>query len=384
MAKGNLILGTAARSVGDITLYRREGVQVARVRVRDIANPKTTQQSAQRNFLAPVAKFYSPLATVLERSYEGLNKAKSYNAFLKKNIDLARSNGWYLPKGTPFFPLPYQVSRGSLQPLAPSFVSDYEEGGIMLLGVGSAVEAPTTIGALSSLYIGEGYKAGDVITFIAVLKSDEGDYYPQAAQFVISADDTTPIANACPLGCYITVNAGRLMLISNSNTFAAGCAIVARYDNGAWKRSTQTMVVDPTIVANLESESQRLSAIASYGNSSTSSDGNVYLDGDGTAFNVAAADGSALLFIGGTANVQSVTADGHTFVAIAPTNRGAHYFVKKGSQYLTMADDSTAASGWTFTANVPSTATASNTIEMTQGDAMQSYLMTLGVPSSVF
>ena len=35
MAKGNLFLGTAARSVGDVVMYRREGSQVSRSRPQD-------------------------------------------------------------------------------------------------------------------------------------------------------------------------------------------------------------------------------------------------------------------------------------------------------------------------------------------------------------
>ena len=77
MAKGNLLLGTAGNSVGDVVMYRREGAQVSRVRVRKIKNPKTDAQSLQRAAFSPVAKFYSPLAVVLERSFEGLSKMKS-------------------------------------------------------------------------------------------------------------------------------------------------------------------------------------------------------------------------------------------------------------------------------------------------------------------
>ena len=48
MAKGNLILGTASRSIGDVTMYRRNGQQVSRARVRNIGNPRTEGQAKQR------------------------------------------------------------------------------------------------------------------------------------------------------------------------------------------------------------------------------------------------------------------------------------------------------------------------------------------------
>ena len=75
MAKGNLLLGTAKNSVGDVVMYRREGSEITRVRVRNVKNPKTNAQSFQRAIMAPIAKFYSPLSVVLERSFEGLLKA---------------------------------------------------------------------------------------------------------------------------------------------------------------------------------------------------------------------------------------------------------------------------------------------------------------------
>ena len=80
MAIGNLFLGAAKKTIGDIVLYRRNGVQQSRVRVRHIANPKTEAQALQRNYMAPVTKFYAPLAGVLEKSWEGLNRSESLSA----------------------------------------------------------------------------------------------------------------------------------------------------------------------------------------------------------------------------------------------------------------------------------------------------------------
>ena len=62
MAKGNLLLGTAARSIGDVVMYRREGTQVSRIRIRQIKNPKTKAQCAQRAYMSAVVRFYQPLA----------------------------------------------------------------------------------------------------------------------------------------------------------------------------------------------------------------------------------------------------------------------------------------------------------------------------------
>lgn len=384
MAKNNIFLGTAKGSVGDVTLYRRDGAEVARVRVRDIANPRTTGQSVQRNFLAPVARFYSPLAVTLEKSYEGLNKMKSYAAFLKANIELARKNGWYLPKGTPFFPLPYKLSRGTLKPT----ICDYnKQAGQLAFSWFNASDfdsrTETTIANLSSAFIFNGYKEGDVVTLIAVGKDDEGNYVPGSYQFEINLSDTTNFVNAN--GVHFQYESGRLYAVVDNLTIVAAAVIVSRFENGIWRRSTQNLVVDTDIMAQVLSETQRINAITSYSNTANSSDGNVYLDGDGKAFNVAADSGEALLYIGGQSNVSRTTAGSGQALGFKPTNRDTYFFVKNDKgQYLAVAGTSDPITAATFVTDAPADVTAENTITLDKAGVMQAYLQSIGIKSSVF
>lgn len=385
MAKHNLFLGTAAGSVGDVTVYRRDGAQVARVRVRDVANPKSTSQSTQRNFLAPVAKFFAPLAVVLAQSFEGLSKMKSYSAFLKKNIEKARENGWYLDKGTPFFPLPYQVSRGTIKPVSYSWDAD---------GVGkldTAIDiaaAPTTIGQLSQAFIDYGYSAGDQVTIILVAKDDDNNYYPVYDRFILEPASTALIENAIS-GIAFEQASDETLVIHATNVTGnvAGCVIVSRFENGVWRRSSQSMAVDPAIVLSVTSEDARKAAIASYGKSASSNDGNVYLDGAGTAYNIAAQDGTALLFVGGQSAQSFVTDGGTTFVRLLPSNKNVPFFIKigtAGTAYLS-GDANSAPSTWTKSTAAPAAAAAANTIVVENADSdMAAYLMSIGVPVSVF
>ena len=279
MAKGNLFLGTAARSVGDVVMYRREGSQVSRVRVRKIANPRTNAQSLQRAAFAPVAKFYAPLATVLERSFEGMNKSKSYSKFLAENVKLARQNGWLLPKGTAFFPLPYKLSAGTLQGLT------YTTNNGLDITVNGLSGDANTIGDLSTAFIANGYKDGDIITIIVVSSKEIAggakSYVPSVAQFAIDSTSTDSISTIFPQSFDTEIDANKWLLHAvGSDAIVAGAVIVARFENDKWRRSTQELSVDNSIMTEISTAAYKAAAIASYGNTTGAADPMVYLDGE--------------------------------------------------------------------------------------------------------
>ncbi len=279
MAKGNLLLGTAKNSVGDVVMYRREGAQITRVRVRNVKNPKTNAQSFQRAIMAPIAKFYSPLSVVLERSFEGLSKAKSHNKFNQVNANLARTNKWALPKGTGFFPLPYQLSQGTLPAVGCDATS-----ALFITFPGLAQDA-STVGALSAALIDAGYKKGDVITIIAVTTDDPGvitkSYVPYTFQFEVDSASTVTLTAFFGSNVTIAVESGKLNIQDiNGMDVEAGAVIVSRFDGTMWRRSTQFLAVNPALVTAVTADAAVAAAIASYGK--TAGDGNplVYLDGD--------------------------------------------------------------------------------------------------------
>ena len=279
MAKGNLLLGTAKNSVGDVVMYRREGAQITRVRVRNVKNPKTDAQSYQRAIMAPIAKFYSPLSVVLERSFEGLSKAKSHNKFNQVNANLARKNKWALHKGTGFFPLPYQLSQGTLQAVT------YEDDGQLDITIPSLKNADTLMSALSAALVSMGYKVGDVVTILLVSGIADGDKYsdfvPKAVQFEVNTTATETIADFFGSSVAISIEDNKLSVLTvNGNAVFAGAVIVSRFDGNMWRRSTQSLVVDSNIINTVTDNAAVAAAIASYGK--TAGDGNpiVYLDGD--------------------------------------------------------------------------------------------------------
>ena len=270
MAIGNLFLGAAKKTIGDIVLYRRNGVQQSRVRVRHIANPKTEAQALQRNYMAPVTKFYAPLAGVLEKSWEGLNKSESLSAFLKANFTLARANGWYVEKGAEFLALPYQVSKGILAPLT------YSYNALTLASTPNDIQVST----ISAILVNMGYQLGDQITFVGCVKdATKGDIRPVWARFLLSDSDTSEIF--ADINGVVTFQAAEDSLaIAGVEEDLIACAfIVSRWDGSKWLRSTQFVKCNEEYLQEFTTPGARAAAIASYrgGDSVVSSD--VYLNG---------------------------------------------------------------------------------------------------------
>lgn len=283
MAKYNMMLGVAAGSVGDIVLSRQNGKQIQRVRVHEVANPKTEGQAAQRSFVAPVTKFYSPLAIALERSWQAMNKGQSYSAFLKFNTQLARDRQWALPKGTGFFPLPFRVSHGTLPALSQGIA--FAEGvGTFWVNGGALTSIPSslTVGAFSQSFIKAGYSAHDQITVIMVTQNNFDDIYAQDAftptyiRFYLDPNSNQLLTD---LGLQDpTVSLGGQWSFNQSGCVAV-CFIVSRYERGVWRRSTQALMVVDDIMSVIETPSERQQNINTYRPPMQANVSDIYLNG---------------------------------------------------------------------------------------------------------
>lgn len=126
MAQGNLILGTMKGKLGDVVAYNYNGKQAARVRRRQVSNPKTSKQAIQRAIAATVAKFVSAFAPVLNNSLQSestkvktLAKIRSLNMTMLRQL-AAQNLGFYSPKGTMVVAANnYIISRGTLAGITP-------------------------------------------------------------------------------------------------------------------------------------------------------------------------------------------------------------------------------------------------------------------------
>ena len=286
MAKGNLFLGTARRSVGDVVLYRRNGEQVSRVRVRKIANPKSDGQASQRSFMAAVSKFYSYFKSPLEKSWQGLNRSKSQSAFLKANADIVRSEGYYVPKGYGLAPLPLQVSKGTIQRVGATISAG---GDVEVFdGLESAiVGTTTTIGTISQAFIAKGYAAGDQVTILTILYNDDLlEYVPRWCRFVLDPASleslVSPYASVGLTASFEherdTISTVAFKVVGYD--IAAVAFIVSRYSGGEWQRSTEFM--ESSYAWNFTGDDARAAAIASYQDAVAVPESEVYLNGSTT------------------------------------------------------------------------------------------------------
>ena len=280
MAKGNLFLGTAQKKLGDVVLYRRNGVQQSRVRVRNIANPKTEGQALQRNYLAPVTKFYAPLAGVLERSWEGLDKSRSYSAFIKANVALARNNGWYVEKGAGFTPLPYKVSKGIMDPFVYSYNDSTGKFVWAILGLSSGT-GHNQIGFISKALVNLGYQYGDQVTIVLFIGNESlTEIRPAWFRFLLNESNEETIGDLLPYELDANVANGKIEFSGDIDAQLIGGAIIAsRWDGSKWLRSTQYVELSAEYMNGFTSMEAREAAIASYRGGSQVVSSDVYLNG---------------------------------------------------------------------------------------------------------
>lgn len=92
MAIDNIFLGLGRKSVGDVTLYRRAGKQCARVRVRNVRNPRSYKQLFTRAILSNVAQLYATGIEIFNHAFEGRSVGmECQKRFMKLNVDRLRA-----------------------------------------------------------------------------------------------------------------------------------------------------------------------------------------------------------------------------------------------------------------------------------------------------
>ena len=279
MAKGNLLLGTASRSIGDVTMYRRNGQQVSRARVRKIGNPRTEGQAKQRMLQAALTRFYSPLASCLEKSFEGKNKMDSYSKFLAVNNRIGR-NMFAVPKNAGWVPVPVKVSGGTM----PSPNVSYNAAG----DAGFILDAPfvqesMNLGSLSqALMDAYGLSEGDQVTVIAAINrstADEQNFTPVYFRFFLkpTSVDATPSFG----GVSFSNGSGTSAVsIEHDDDALAGVAVIfSRYENNAWRRSNSFMVLAPNVLEDFTGTEGIAKWLDEWMNGSTVPTSDVYLNG---------------------------------------------------------------------------------------------------------
>lgn len=164
MSKGNLFLGSARGSVGDVTFSVNKGNQVTKRRNRQPANPRSTSQMVQRLTFSAAALFYKrSTQNLFKFAFEGKPTNQSdYNAFMAKNIRLAPTfSRLQIDQYSPAV-APWIMSEGSLPGIPQGINAD---GNLALEYTGTT---PTTIGALSAglMAANPWLLTGDILTVV--------------------------------------------------------------------------------------------------------------------------------------------------------------------------------------------------------------------------
>lgn len=268
MAKGNMFIGNGSGKVGNLVVATRAGEQITRVYQPRVANPKSYSQMIQRAKFANAVKFYKKaVQNFFKFAFEDKKKSESdYNAFMRNNI----MNSTLLIKGNvddAYFPAlgRWVMSSGSL-PNAFS-VKKGDASGFSFSNNGYTSADALNIGQLSSILIGQGYRTGDIITFVLItspisyLDFDLSNLYDQGlrqpewliVQFEVNTNDNRTLSQANFVGSRYGGLAGfegNSLVIANGaikwdgnfdDLMAATCCIVTRNTGSGVMASNTTL-----------------------------------------------------------------------------------------------------------------------------------------------
>ena len=273
MSTGNMLLGQARGSVGDLTFYRRSGKQVTRAKATQVSNPKSTAQMIQRMIFATAAAAYSRLRTICDHSFENVQYgAKSQARFMSLNLERLRA---FYPTSISTTPQPVVsqiayaakgdaaysgqgliISRGSL----PEVPVRNDEGQFSGFGTGVLSSTSKIIDVLNALNA----EPGDQITIVAMQDFGVGGVFAPRiykSRYVVDANATSEQLNATwdKTGAAAAFDAAKtqiglavlelpsgaehLMPAVNDETPVAAAVIISRQEtNGKWLRSNAVLV----------------------------------------------------------------------------------------------------------------------------------------------
>lgn len=271
MAKGNMFIGNGSGKVGNLVVATRAGEQITRVYQPRVANPKSYQQMLQRAKFANAVKFYKKaVQNFFKFAFEDKKKSESdYNAFMRHNV----MNSTLLMKGNvddAYFPAlgRWQMSSGSLP--NPFDIEKNEVSGFNFFNDG-IIDGSPTIGQISSTLVGQGFNAGDIITFVLITSPvtsldfdlsnlyDSGLKQPEwlIVQFVVDTKDNRSLSQANFVGSRVGGLAGfegnSLVVVDGviswdgnfEDQMAATCCIVTR------KTGSGVMATNTTLFGNI-------------------------------------------------------------------------------------------------------------------------------------
>lgn len=279
MSKGNMLLGQARGSVGDLTFFRRNGEQITRAKVTQVANPRTAAQLIQRMIFATAAAAYSRLKSICDHSFEGVQYgSRSQARFMSLNLDRLRAN--YVISGDQealvnqpvIDSIAYArrgdaaysgqgliISRGSL----PEVTIQTTGASDVFAGFGNVTLSPTS--TIAQVLAALNAAPGDQITVVAMDDLAKGDTFSpviKKSRYVVDVNATStqlsaawdPTGTAAAFDQVKTKVSDAQLVISGADTYLnvvcandsvpVACAIIlSRQETGGkWLRSNAVLV----------------------------------------------------------------------------------------------------------------------------------------------
>lgn len=374
MSKGNLFLGQARGSVGDVTFTHIAGTQVARARNRSPRNPRVPSQMLQRIVLNSASKAYSLMQPIVNHSFEGVQGvARNQQRFMQLNTSafrdklaavianpteeeaLASTAHSFSFKGD-FYPQlnEYLISEGTLprQVVKCSSASSPRFQLRMPVNLADVISYADVIQALDAqpgdqlTFIGLGHQYGSAETYDQVsafafarviLEPAGGDFDVNFLGDDDRPNDPSP-KNEGDVALSILDDADghyiQFSFTSMTNTVSdelpamVGAAVIlSRFEAGRWRRSAQTIV--PAIFGDALPALDTATFGAAYASYLLGDSSNLFLNG--SPVGIAAAPAANV-----PAVVSSVTMDGN------PVTKGSVVAGADGTTIVVSGTDITA------------------------------------------
>lgn len=268
----SLAIGKAKGSAGNLTYTTLGDETIAKAKVSFPKNPKTPAQMERRVQLSNLVNMYQALRPYQKLAFQtATGRVSDYNRFVGNNLGIVRV---YLTKkeaiGGAVIAAPYMITDGELPAIANEIANAYLKSDIDLSSLTLGDETTVADFSLAVLNDNEGrFMEGDQISMINVdQRINAVTQIPFVVVDVFEVTLNTQASDTPLLGLegaeLINVVDGKL----GSNSAINGGAVFIhsrKAGDGSTMVSPQYLTVANSILAQYQSDSQKLAAILSYG-----------------------------------------------------------------------------------------------------------------------
>lgn len=379
MAKGNMLLGKARGSVGDVTFSVLNSEQITRAKAKSVKNPRTEGQMVQRILMSTTIQAYSGMQSIVDHSFQGVPyQGLSMNRFNSLNVKNLRSLYAEIAGGNTGIPAvfnangmkrialaPWILSTGSLPKVAiaedTEVSAEWPVAKLVSTQAGSAtVDSGVFLNSLTNVSYADfcayyGLQQGDQLTLCALTRNisdEERGCNFKYGRFILQPNDgdmshlltDATVANEKNQNIKFVENNGLAIVFADlqdagadNRTFIFAAAIItSRLENQSWKRSNAQFMMATDDLA--EGGFSMQDAIDSYngtdidtkspwylnkaGNATTAEPAGVLLPGE---VGFIAEDGLRLLgLLGGGGMKYVVNRDGNTNYLLKIVSKNAY------------------------------------------------------------